>query len=90
MEIQFILILCVFGAFHARLASKFAKCTNMVKRIGRKVAKISYKTVIQNSILHLSKGLDSSLSQKSSGGELTREKVRGAIVHKAGRKYQHD
>jgi hypothetical protein len=23
------------------------------------------------------------------GGELTREKVRGAIVHKAGRKYQH-
>jgi hypothetical protein len=24
------------------------------------------------------------------GGELTREKVRGAIVHKAGRKYQHD
>ncbi len=23
-------------------------------------------------------------------GELTREKVRGAIVHKAGRKYQHD
>ncbi len=24
------------------------------------------------------------------GGELTRAKVRGAIVHKAGRKYQHD
>ncbi len=24
------------------------------------------------------------------GGELTREKVRGTIVHKAGRKYQHD
>jgi hypothetical protein len=24
------------------------------------------------------------------GGELTREKVRRAIVHKAGRKYQHD
>ncbi len=24
------------------------------------------------------------------GGELTREKVRGAIVPKAGRKYQHD
>ncbi len=24
------------------------------------------------------------------GGELTREKVRGAIVHKADRKYQHD
>ncbi len=24
------------------------------------------------------------------GGELTREKVRGAIVHKAGRKYQQD
>ncbi len=24
------------------------------------------------------------------GGELTREKVRGAIVHNAGRKYQHD
>ncbi len=24
------------------------------------------------------------------GGELTREKVRGAIIHKAGRKYQHD
>jgi hypothetical protein len=24
------------------------------------------------------------------GGELNREKVRGAIVHKAGRKYQHD
>jgi hypothetical protein len=24
------------------------------------------------------------------GGELTREKVRGAIVHKAGRKNQHD
>jgi hypothetical protein len=23
------------------------------------------------------------------GGELTREKVRGAIVHKAGRKYHH-
>jgi hypothetical protein len=23
-------------------------------------------------------------------GELTRKKVRGAIVHKAGRKYQHD
>jgi hypothetical protein len=23
------------------------------------------------------------------GGKLTREKVRGAIVHKAGRKYQH-
>jgi hypothetical protein len=23
-------------------------------------------------------------------GELTKEKVRGAIVHKAGRKYQHD
>ncbi len=26
----------------------------------------------------------------SVGGELTKEKVRGAIVHKAGRKYQHD
>jgi hypothetical protein len=24
------------------------------------------------------------------GGELIREKVRGAIVYKAGRKYQHD
>ncbi len=24
------------------------------------------------------------------GGELTRDKVRGAIVHKAGQKYQHD
>ncbi len=24
------------------------------------------------------------------GGELTGEKVRGALVHKAGRKYQHD
>ncbi len=24
------------------------------------------------------------------GGDLTREKVRGAIVHKVGRKYQHD
>jgi hypothetical protein len=24
------------------------------------------------------------------GGELTREKVRGAVVRKAGRKYQHD
>jgi hypothetical protein len=28
---------------------------------------------------------------KGGGGEeLSREKVRGAIVHKAGRKYQHD
>jgi hypothetical protein len=24
------------------------------------------------------------------GGELTREKVRGALLHKAGREYQHD
>jgi hypothetical protein len=24
------------------------------------------------------------------GGELTREKSRGAMLHKAGRKYQHD
>jgi hypothetical protein len=24
------------------------------------------------------------------GGELTRENVRGAMLHKAGRKYQHD
>jgi hypothetical protein len=29
-------------------------------------------------------------SHREGGGELTREKVRGAIVHKAGRKYQHD
>jgi hypothetical protein len=33
-------------------------------------------------------------TQRRGGGrgrvELTREKVRGAIVHKAGRKYQHD
>ncbi len=29
-------------------------------------------------------------TQEGGGGELTREKVRGAIVHKAGRKYQHD
>ncbi len=29
-------------------------------------------------------------SQGKGRGELTREKVRGAIVHKAGRKYQHD
>jgi hypothetical protein len=27
---------------------------------------------------------------RGKGGEPTREKVRGAIVHKAGRKYQHD
>jgi hypothetical protein len=27
---------------------------------------------------------------RGGGRELTREKVRGAIVHKAGRKYQHD
>jgi hypothetical protein len=33
-----------------------------------------------------------SYSHKEGGTweELTREKVRGAIVHKAGRKYQHD
>jgi hypothetical protein len=29
-------------------------------------------------------------SHMGRGGKLTREKVRGAIVHKAGRKYQHD
>jgi hypothetical protein len=29
-------------------------------------------------------------SYRKGGGELTREKVRGAIVHKAGRKYQND
>ncbi len=29
-------------------------------------------------------------SHTDGGGELTREKVRGAIVHKAGQKYQHD
>jgi hypothetical protein len=29
-------------------------------------------------------------TQGRGGGELTREKVRGAIVHKASRKYQHD
>jgi hypothetical protein len=29
------------------------------------------------------------LLSQGRGGELTREKVRGAIVHKAGRKYQH-
>jgi hypothetical protein len=29
-------------------------------------------------------------TQGGGGVELTREKVRGAIVHKAGRKYQHD
>jgi hypothetical protein len=29
-------------------------------------------------------------SHREGGEELTREKVRGAIVHKAGRKYQHD
>jgi hypothetical protein len=28
-------------------------------------------------------------TQGRGGGELTREKVRGAILHKAGRKYQH-
>jgi hypothetical protein len=27
---------------------------------------------------------------KGGVGKLTREKIRGAIVHKAGRKYQHD
>jgi hypothetical protein len=30
------------------------------------------------------------LRTQGRGRELTREKVRGAIVHKAGRKYQHD
>jgi hypothetical protein len=30
-------------------------------------------------------------AEKGAGeGKLTREKVRGALVHKAGRKYQHD
>jgi hypothetical protein len=29
-------------------------------------------------------------SHREEGGELTREKVRGAIVHKASRKYKHD
>jgi hypothetical protein len=29
-------------------------------------------------------------TEKGWGAELTREKVRGAIVHKAGRKYHHD
>jgi hypothetical protein len=28
--------------------------------------------------------------REGGGGELTREKVGGAIVHKAGRKYKHD
>jgi hypothetical protein len=28
-------------------------------------------------------------TERGGGGELTSEKVRGAIVHKAGRKYQH-
>jgi hypothetical protein len=28
--------------------------------------------------------------KRGGGGELTREKVRGAMVHKAGRKYQYD
>jgi hypothetical protein len=27
---------------------------------------------------------------REGGGELSREKVRGATVHKAGRKYEHD
>ncbi len=29
-------------------------------------------------------------SHRVRGGELTREKIRGAMLHKAGRKYQHD
>jgi hypothetical protein len=28
--------------------------------------------------------------ERGGGGELTREKVRVAIIHKADRKYQHD
>jgi hypothetical protein len=34
-------------------------------------------------LIHTGKGV-------RGGGELTREKVRGAKVHKAGQKYQHD
>ena len=37
---------------------------------------------VYSTLIHTRKG--------GGGGELTREKVRGAIVHKAGRKYQHD
>jgi hypothetical protein len=35
-------------------------------------------------LIHTGKG------ESGGGGELTEEKVRGAIVHKAGQKYQHD
>jgi hypothetical protein len=43
---------------------------------------VPFNSVRVYSILLLGKG--------GGGRELTREKVRGAIVHKAGRKYQND
>jgi hypothetical protein len=35
-------------------------------------------------------GIFVAVHRKGGGGDLTREKVRRAIVHKAGQKYQHD
>jgi hypothetical protein len=40
--------------------------------------------------LHMYTCTQYTYSHREGGGELTREKVRGVIVHKAGRKYQHD
>jgi hypothetical protein len=42
--------------------------------------KFTCKGTLRQVFIHTEKGR----------GELTREKVRGALVHKAGRKYEHD
>jgi hypothetical protein len=49
-----------------------------------------YVTILHTPLTHLYTCMQYTYSHREGGGKLTRDKVRGAIVHKACRKYQHD